>query len=80
MNPQIRQSLIPQTAFVHYEMSKSLEMFIQYQRFFSHILVEQKQNICRIFLAISSGFDIMVLSSLIFRKGLESCLNFFILM
>ena len=29
MLPQIRQSLIPQTLFFHYEMSKSLEMLFQ---------------------------------------------------
>lgn len=40
--PQTRRNLLPQTAFFHYEKSKSFKMFFQSWGFFSLILVHHK--------------------------------------
>ena len=65
MLPQTRQSLIPQTAFFHYEISKSLEMFFSVLGiFFANFGPTEVKDLLN-FLAMPHGFCRMVLSTLI---------------
>ena len=77
MLPQIHQSLIPQTTFFHYEMSKSLEMIFQYWRIFpANVGPTDVKNLLNS-LAISCDFCIMVLLTLIPRgRRFDFCILF----
>ena len=63
MVPQACHNLTPQTAFFHYEMSKSLEIFFQCWFFFANFGLTEAKNLLNS-LAISCGFWIMLLSTL----------------